>query len=73
MRTTLTLNDEALIIARAVARERKVSLGDAVSHLILRSYIREGEPEIELNGKFPGFRTQTPITFEMVEDILDGE
>ena len=36
MRTTLTLEDDAIELARRLARRRRISLGEAVSELVRR-------------------------------------
>ena len=36
MRTTLTLSDDAIELARKLARQKRVSLGEAVSELVRR-------------------------------------
>ena len=36
MRTTLTLSDDAIDLARRLARHKRVSLGEAVSELVRR-------------------------------------
>ncbi len=53
MRTTIRLSDEAFRVAESVARQRRISLGEAVSQLILRP---PAAPSSE-----PDFRAGLPI------------
>ena len=66
MRTTLDVDDDALAGARAVAAERGVSVGAALSELARRS-LRARRVAIE--GSIPRFTVDPgspPITTEMV-------
>ncbi len=49
MRTTLTLDEESLEIARRFARGRRISLGQAVSDLVRRGVARPHRTK-EVNG-----------------------
>lgn len=66
MRTTLNVDDDVLAIARALAQERGVSLGAALSDLARRG----GRPRAaDTDRPIPGFvvdRDSPPITPEMV-------
>ena len=66
MRTTLNVDDDVLAIARAMAQERGVSLGAALSDLARRG----GRPRsVDTHRPIPGFvvdRDSPPITPEMV-------
>lgn len=66
MRTTLNLDDDVLANARALAQERGISVGAALSDLARRG----GRPRAVATGRLiPGFvvdRDSPPITPEMV-------
>ena len=72
MRTTLTLEDDALQIARALARRRRVTLGRAVSDLVRRgarqmlaTETRQGLEVVKLPAGSP------PVTSARVAELLD--
>ena len=70
MRTTLTIDDDVLAAARALAEARDVSLGDAISELARRGL---ATPTTSTHG-LPTFAVQPdarPLTPEMVEEALD--
>lgn len=72
MRTTLAIDDDALALAREVARRRRVSLGQAVSELLRRG-ARPPVVTTERNGlavmRLP---EHTPrVTAAAVEALLD--
>lgn len=64
MRTTLDLTEEAYVIAKTIARERKVSLGKAVSDLIVAetSGVVEDTGSLPVKNGFPQIRCQRRIT-----------
>jgi len=66
MRTTICLEDDALALARTLARQRRVSLGKAVSELVrrgaraaLRTTRRDGLHVVELPDESPEVASQT--------------
>ncbi len=72
MRTTLTLEDDALEAAKALARRRRVTLGKAVSELVRRGArqmlatdTRHGLEVVKLR---PG---SAPVTSSRVAELLD--
>jgi hypothetical protein len=72
MRTTLTLEDDALELARQLARRRRVSLGRAVSELVRRAAQlplptaeRHGLTVVRLPERTPA------VTAAKVEELLD--
>lgn len=72
MRTTLQIDDEAYRAAKALAEAKQVSLGSAVSELILRG-LRPAAPPIRKAG-FPIFQVAddaAPITLRDVAEALD--
>ena len=73
MRTTLTIDDDVLAVARALAGRRGVSLGTAVSDLARRGFRETGVAKLEDDG-VPVFRVAPdvpPITSEDVQRALD--
>lgn len=73
MRTTLTIDDDVLAVARTLAARRSVSLGSAVSDLARRGFRGSGVPDQE-DGGVPVFRVSPdapPITTEDVQRALD--
>ena len=71
VRTTLTIDDDVLSVARALAEQRSVSLGAAVSELARRGF-RRG-PNFVREGGVPVFRVDPdarPITNEDVYEAL---
>ena len=73
MRTTLTIDDDVLAVARALAARRGVSLGSAVSDLARRGFRGTGAGDREDDG-VPVFRVPPdapPITSEDVQRALD--
>ena len=73
MRTTLTIDDDVLAVARALAGRRGVSLGTAVSELARRGFKGTGVADHEDDG-VPVFRVSPdapPITSEDVQKALD--
>lgn len=76
MRTTLNLDERAAVAARARARLRGISLGEAVSELVLAGVEAETPP-----GGFPGpeglvLLPSVPghvITSEMVAEALQDD
>lgn len=75
MRTTLELDDDLLVTARQIARDRGVSLGRAVSDLARRGL----SPSVAILADgvtFPRFDVPPdapPITSEMVRRALDDD
>lgn len=74
MRTTLDLDDRVLASARALAAERGISLGSAVSELALRGLRPSSGLSTPTDSPFPTFADAVdadPVTPEMVRDALD--
>ncbi len=71
MRTTLTIDDDILRAAKALAHARSQSLGEVVSELIRKGL--QSERRIEKESGFPVFAVSArarPIT---LEDVRRGE
>ena len=73
MRTTLTLDDDVLSVARALAQRKKTSLGSAVSELARRGF-RGGVSSRRKRNDIPFFPIDPdagPITNEDVYKALE--
>ena len=72
MRTTITIDDDVLAVARALAAQRSVSLGSAVSELARRGFRPTGAASQEDDGipVFPVAAGAAPITSEDVQKAL---
>ena len=72
MRTTLTLEDDAVALAKKLARRKRLTLGQAVSELVRRGASRP-VPTTERHGltliRLP--ERTTPVTVAAVEELLD--
>ena len=72
MRTTLTLSDDALELARQLAHRKRVTLGRAVSELVRRG-AQLAVPTMERQGltvvRLP--KGSARVTAAAVEDLLD--
>ena len=74
MRTTLDLTPEAYHLAKAVARERKKSMGAVVSDFIVPPAKEEHSERIVLGTSiagFPTFRSGKRITSEDVKAMIE--
>ena len=73
MRTTVTIDDDVLAVARALAERRRSSLGSALSELARRGF--KGNPaESDGKGGVPVFRVSVdagPITSDDVYRALN--
>jgi hypothetical protein len=74
MRTTLAIESDALVLARDLARRRRLTLGQAVSELVRRgarqplvTIERNGLPVVQLPPDTPVLTTA--IVDELLEDI----
>ena len=72
MRTTLAIDDDVLIAARAMAEQQNRSLGAIISELA-RISLRRPEPGTERNGiPLLSVRPHTaPITLDLVNALRD--
>lgn len=72
MRTTINIDDDVLEAARALARDRRVSLGEVLSELIRKGMSTRSEERDE--SGFPVFQVgdnAPPITPERVKQFED--
>ena len=72
MRTTLAITDDALELARKLARQKRVTLGEAVSELVRRG-ARLPVPTTERQGltvvRLP--KGSSRVTAAAIEDLLE--
>jgi hypothetical protein len=73
MRTTLTIDDDVLAIAKSLAQARSESLGRVLSDLARRGL--EAAPQMERKGKkaFPTFKVAPNTPFIILDDVKRGE
>ncbi len=72
MRTTLTIDDDVLVAAKAIAQQQHKSIGEVLSHLARRALRRPQAPAVR-NGVplLPVSRGQAVVTLEIVNDLRD--
>jgi hypothetical protein len=77
MRTTIRLDEDALLVARRLAARERVSLGDAVSRLIRRGAAEPGgssQPAQKLRGRYALLPARDEvITPEHVRELMERE
>jgi len=74
MRTTLDLDIDAYHVAKAIAKQKKISLGKAVSEIVLGTGKQAtSDSGIRLENGIPTFGTQQVLTPEMVSELLNDE
>lgn len=75
MRTTFDLPDDLLQIAKAMARDKRLTLGQAVAELMRRGLQPSAPSRITTNPKtgFPVLHTGRLITTEDVRGLADEE
>lgn len=72
MRTTLSIDDDVLLAAKAIASQQGRSLGEVVSELARRS-LKRPDPQAERNGiPLLTFRSNSlPVTMDLVNTLWD--
>ncbi|MFT3790564.1 MAG: hypothetical protein QM741_05700 [Rudaea sp.] len=77
MRTTLSIAQDALLVARRLAERDRISLGDAVSELVrsgARARIAEPAQKQKLRGRFALLPARDEvITIEHVRELMERE
>ena len=74
VRTTLDIPDESYYIAKAIARERNLNLGQVVGDLILRAAHGAKGAAIQMSDYgFPTFHCTRTVTSEDVKALEDEE
>ena len=73
MRTTLAIDDDVLVAAKAIARQQRRSLGEVVSDLARHALRRPAAPASR-NGipLLPVSDDATVVTIETVNGLRDG-
>ena len=72
MRTTMTIDDDVLAVARALADRKGSSLGNALSELARRGFKNSPTHDGDTDGTmFPVLAAAEPITSEDVYRSLD--
>jgi len=77
MRTTVTIDDDLMAVARSLAREKSESLGSAISELVRRGL--NATPRVRRSARSSGFpvfsvpKGACPITLEDVRKAEDDE
>lgn len=72
MRTTLSIDDDIFETARYIAKQRKISVGKALSELARKGL--QKRPELSQRNGFPVFKVPsnaTPITPEHIKKLED--
>ena len=74
-RTTLMLDEEAVVAARELARREHLSLGEAVSRLVLRGARIAAEERLPVVSEFAqlGRRPGRVVTSNDVHAVLEDE
>jgi hypothetical protein len=67
MRTTLSIDDDVLAAARAIARQTRASVGEVISELARKALHRPAPPS-ERNG-VPLLATREPRAFVTLETV----
>ncbi|MBI5160386.1 MAG: CopG family transcriptional regulator [Micrococcales bacterium] len=71
MRTTLDLDESVLAAARAMARDERISLGDAVSRMARRG-LTASAPVADGFPTFEAARDAPPLHLDVVNAVRDG-
>ncbi|MBI2688080.1 MAG: hypothetical protein HYX27_17360 [Acidobacteria bacterium] len=77
MRTTVSLSEEALQLVKAIAHDRKESMGTVMSELIMRGANSpapgHNPGEIKLVNGWPVVSYGHTVTYDEVRDFLAGD
>lgn len=77
MRTTLSISEDALLIARQLAARQGISLGEAVSELLragARAHAAQPARSAPLRGRFALLPARDEvITVEQVRELMERE
>ncbi len=73
MRTTLSIDDDVLAAARALAAQQNKTLGEVVSELARRSLVPAAPSLKTRNGipLFPLRKDAKPVTMELINQLRD--
>jgi hypothetical protein len=72
MRTTLSIDDDVLLAAKAIAQQQRCSIGEVVSELARRALVRP-ETAVTRGGipLLPGRSGRPMVTLEIVNALRD--
>jgi len=75
MRTTLTLDDDVLVIAKALAARQKKPIGEVISDIFRKGLAPSQPPVSTRNGitLFPIREGAGVVTPEIIEELLNDE
>lgn len=73
VRTTIDRNQDALEIAKTVAREQNKRLGQVISEFITGTWVSAASSVTSEDGRFPTFRCVRRVTSEDVRAMDDDE
>lgn len=73
MRTTLSIADDVLLAARAIARAQRKTIGEVISELARQSLIKPHKAAATRNGipLLPTRDRETVVTIEIVNALRD--
>ena len=73
MRTTLTIDDDVLAVAKTLAEQQNRSIGDVISDYARRSLVRPHSTNAKRNGipLLPRGPNSRPVTLEIVNALRD--
>lgn len=72
MRTTIDLEDDVLMVAKEIARERKSTIGQVISELVREALGQDQVIEAEDGfAIFPFTPNGRPVTMELVNRLRD--
>lgn len=69
MRTTIDLAPDAYAVAKAFAEQERISLGKAISQLILTP--KEKTPNLVKEGRFLSYRSKRVLNPELAKELDD--
>ncbi len=74
MRTTLTIDDDVLVVAKAMAEQQQRSVGDVISELVRHALYRPQSASVR-NGipLLPTRQPDTVVTLDLVNALRDEQ
>ncbi len=72
MRTTITIDDDVLALAKHLAQRDQKSVGEVISALVRQALAPSTKPPVRRNGvPLLPVRSTMPVTPELVNELLD--
>ena len=73
MRTTLSIDDDILMMAKSMAERQRKSIGEVLSDLARQALRRQAPPAALRNGVrlLPMFAIPNPVTMEQINQLRD--